>query len=187
VFRSFKIPENERGLLLRNGHVIEWLEPGDHRRFSLFSRLELQPQSLQEAISPHTWEWARVVPDRASQEVLFVPSKQLGLVLRDGVPDRLIKPGRYFIWKCHARLEVRLIAEGACPSRSAEPNDDGMPAIRGPQGLSLPFERAFLYSDGILVDVVRPGNRRQPPGRTAQAGQAPELAPTPAPEMAMGH
>jgi len=153
MFVSFSVRPDERGLLYRNGHLAEWLEPGRYRRWILCASLELRrhdPATLISAFSP---DLARVAPGSATEEVLAVAPDRLGLMLRPGAPDRVLQPGRYLVWRVPGRLELRLVAPDALPPG----------AILSPAQLrTLPFERACIYQDGLLVDIVRPDGRSLP-------------------------
>jgi hypothetical protein len=163
MFIAFNIGENERGLLIKNGHIVEWLEPGQYHRFALFSRLELQRHDADVLISPYTPELARVVPQSANQEILFVAQGKLGLVIRNGIPDQFIYPGRYFIWRVKSKLEVRLISEEYCLNYASDILLDTKPPLQFKHLHVLPFERSFTYLDGFLVDIARPRvNKCQP-------------------------
>ena len=143
---AFTINVDERGLLFRNGRLIEWLGPGRHHRSALFGCLELRRQRADTVVSPCNSDLARVAPGEAAQEVLFVAEQRMGLVLQDGIPSQVLAPGRYLVWRVKSSLEVRLLyASGVCPG--------GLEPLQ-----ALPNERAFRYQDGLLTDIVHPAS-----------------------------
>lgn len=101
-------------------------------------------------------------PPEAEPLDLAVPEGRLALLIRDGVPQAWLAPGRHALDPADP-LEVRLVP--VAPGL-------GAPCLPG-QGLDLPYERALLFVEGRHVASIIPG--RMP---IAASGPCPEAEPT---------
>ncbi len=156
MYTSFSISDDERGLLLKNGCLAEWLEPGRHHRFAPFERLELRLLDAKLAVSEYTPEMARVAPKAVARE-LFVSDSQLALVTRDGIPKQVLQPGRYLLWQMKTKVEATLVSTEGLRSEVPERFWNLMPSSQLLMVLVLPFERVLLYVDGVLREVLAEG------------------------------
>lgn len=156
VFKTFLINDVQRGLLSRKGRFSEWLEPGTYRRFTPFQRLELRLLDANLLTSEYTPELARVVPEKAAKE-LFVADGQLALVARDGIPKAVLLPGHYLLWQMKAKVDAALVSTETLRSEIPEKFWSFVPASQLTQVLVMPFERAILYVDGVLREVLPEG------------------------------
>lgn len=156
MYKSFFISDDERGLLSKDGRLIEWLEPGRHRRMAPFQRLELRLLDAKLALSEYTPELGRVTPTEAATE-LFVAEGQLALITRDGIPKQVLQPGRYLLWQMKAKVEATLVSTENLRSDVPERFWNLTPSAQLMVVLVLPFERALLYVDGVLREVLTEG------------------------------
>lgn len=95
-------------------------------------------------------------PARSAAAELFIPDGCLGLLLRQGEPDRWFQPGRHQLAAEPAKLELRLIPSEFLRERG------GAPLALGSE---LPYERALLFVDGVQVAIVKPGREPGSPSR----------------------
>ena len=98
------IKDHERGLLYRDGRLIEWLEPGRHRRWAWRAEWRVERLDLDLGYVAATPELRQVVPDGVGYEVV-IEAEHLGVVTVDGEPLGALTPGRYILWQ--VRADVR--------------------------------------------------------------------------------
>lgn len=156
LFTRYVIPDQERGLLVRNGRLVQWLEPGRHRVFQGLSTLELRRfnrDTFQTLFSP---ELKAVAPDGAAVEA-FVPEAHVGLLRADGVPKAVLQPGRYLLWQLAAKVTLEVV--DLAPLRPGVPEGFWalVPPVQLQTVLVLPFERALIHADGLLSEVLSEG------------------------------
>jgi hypothetical protein len=156
VIHTFLVTDEERGLLFLDGHLVEWLEPGRHTRYTFFQRLSLSRLDANLLVSHHGPEMAQVTPKDAGKE-LFVAVGQLALVTRDGIPKLVLQPGRYVLWQMKAKVEAQLVSTETLRSEIPEIFWSLTAASDLQTVLVLPFERALLYVDGTLREVLTEG------------------------------
>jgi regulator of protease activity HflC (stomatin/prohibitin superfamily) len=149
------IHEGQRGLLVRDGRLVELLPPGRHRRWSLFGRQLVEHLDVSSGVTELSPALERVLPADAATR-LEVLTDQAALVSRDGVPARVLTAGRWALWPTEGRLDVAtvdlLALHSAIPSRF-------WPLAPGlvQEVVVHPFERVLVYVDGTLVEVLGPG------------------------------
>jgi len=156
MYKRYLISDQERGLLVRNGRLIRWLEPGRTRVFQGLSRLELRLFNRDTLQTPFTPELKAVAPPGAAVEA-FVPEAHLGLLRADGVPRLVLQPGRYLLWQLASRVTLEVVSLE--PLRPAIP--EGFWALVPPSQVQSvlvpPFERALVLVDGVLKEVLAEG------------------------------
>ena len=156
MFKRIDIQDQERGLLIRNGRLVRWLEPGRNWVFQGLARMELRllpRDTLQSAFSP---ELLAVAPKDAVTEA-FVPEARVGLMRVDGVPKAVLVPGRYLLWQMAAKVTVDLVNLEALRPEVPESFWNLMPTTQLQVILVLPGERALILVDGVLQDVLAEG------------------------------
>ena len=87
------IRDHQRGVLLRDGRPVEWLEPGRHRRLPWGRLLDVEVLDLDQGYLAHTPELAAIVPTDAAR-ILEVPAQHCAVLERDGLPLVGLQPGR---------------------------------------------------------------------------------------------
>lgn len=156
MFKRIDIQDQERGLLIRNGRLVRWLEPGRNWVFQGLARMELRllpRDTFQSAFSP---ELLAVAPKDAVAEA-FVPEARVGLMRVDGVPKAVLVPGRYLLWQMAAKVTVDLVNLEALRPEIPESFWNLMPSTLLQTILVLPGERALILVDGVLQDVLAEG------------------------------
>jgi len=156
MFQRYVIADQERGLLVRDGRLTRWLEPGRHLVFNGLSRLELRLLNRDTLQSPFTPELLAVAPEGAAVEAV-VPEAHLGLLRADGVPKAVLQPGHYLLWQLAAKVTLEVVSLE--PLRPGIPEGfwPMVPATQAQAVLVLPFERALVHVDGVLREVLAEG------------------------------
>lgn len=149
------IPEGRRGLLFRDGRVIELLGPGRNVRWSLRALQHVELFDVTDGLVAPRPEVEALLP-ATEATILEVPAFHLALVTRLEAPFRVYGPGRYALWMEEAGLDVELI--DIAPLRGR------LPALFLPlardyvqEVLVRPYERVLVYADGELAEVLGAG------------------------------
>lgn len=156
MFRTEILQDHERGLLVRNGRVVAWVEPGRHRLWSRHT--EIRKIDLNAAFMPLTPEVRAVVPAGAAEE-LEVPHGSIALVSVDGRPAACLLPGRYLLWQLRAEVSAEVVSTAPVLANEHVP-----PAFRQLLRSSylvsstVPAQhRGLVYVDGALERSVGEG------------------------------
>ena len=158
MYRRFDVNDQERGLLYRNGRLTRWLEPGRHRIFKGLSNLELKTLHRDTLHNPFSPELKVVAPLDAVVEA-FVSEANLGLLRADGVPRAVLQPGRHLLWQLASKVTLDVVSlEPLCPD-IPEGFWGLVPSTQVQSVLVLPFERALIYVDGVLREVMSEGRK----------------------------
>lgn len=101
--KSFVIAENRRGLLIRDGRLIDVLEPGRHVRWDMHGRLSCE---IHEAQGVFASSWAQIMEKRHPElakrylETVRVSEGEVAIVSYDGRPAIIVRPGEtVYVWK----------------------------------------------------------------------------------------
>lgn len=156
---KFTIKDNERALLIKDGRVTKWLEPGTHRIFSLFAKnVDVKRIDLDENLRALTPELERVMPDGVGQK-LVVSADQVATVRVDGRPFRVLKPGKYVLWQERAKVTATLYGTEALESDIPRTFWAYVPRTDFIDLEVQPYQRALVYVDGELAKVYGRGRR----------------------------
>lgn len=165
MLKSYVIAENQRGLLIKDGRIVDLLEPGRRQYLDPLGRLKAEIVDVRgEFNSP----WAEIIEKRhpaiAKQaiETVRVPEGEVAIVMIDGAARAIVKPGevRHF-WKVLARVETIRIDARANPRLTR----DEFAAYEKAGGVGAPMaivnvephEAGLVYFDGALVETLGPG------------------------------
>jgi regulator of protease activity HflC (stomatin/prohibitin superfamily) len=156
MFRTISLQDHERGLLVRDGRVVAWLEPGRHRLWS--RRTEVRSLNIDAALLRLTPEVRAVVPPSAGVE-LFVPHAHLGLLSVDGRPTACLLPGRYLLWQLRAEVSATIVSTEPVLANDSVPDAFRplVPATHLTTVTVLAHERALVYVDGALARSLGEG------------------------------
>jgi regulator of protease activity HflC (stomatin/prohibitin superfamily) len=154
------ITQGHRGLLYRDGVLVEYLRPGRHRRFSWRAFHEVQLLKLADAAHPLDADAFQRLVDRVPSEdahVLVVPANHVAVLRHGGVPLKILRPGRYLVWHVEQDVTTQLVT--LLPLRSELPADAWHLADSPVffEALVSTHERAVLFVDGVLTEVLGPG------------------------------
>ena len=152
---NITIREGLRGLKTIDGVVTEWLRPGKHRWISLFRQIAVQLIDGSDAISRLAPGVERVLPtDEAIP--LDVPADHAALITRDGAPACVVEAGRWVLWQFAAVVQAQVV--DLRPLRTTIPTAFWDLADRTVQEVVVrPFERALVFADGALAEVLEEG------------------------------
>jgi regulator of protease activity HflC (stomatin/prohibitin superfamily) len=156
MLRTVVIQDHERGILVKNGRVVRWLEPGSHWLWS--RRSEVRKINLDAGFAPLTPEVRAVVPAGAADEI-EVPHGSLALVRVDGRPAACLLPGRWFLWQIRAEVTADLISTAPVVANDHVPAPF-RPLVPSSHLVSVTVaahERALVYVDGALDRSVGEG------------------------------
>lgn len=156
MFMRYVIPDEARGLLIRNGRLERWLEPGRHKIFRGLSTLELRLFKRETLSTPFSPELKAVAPSGAVVEA-FVPEAHVGLLRADGIPKSALQPGRYLLWQLASKVTLEVV--DLAPLRPGVPEGFWalMPSTQLQMVVVPPFERALILVDGVLQETLREG------------------------------
>lgn len=156
MFTRYLIPDAQRGLLSRDGRLVRWLEPGATRVFTLRGRWELTLLSRETLWSPFSPELKAVAPAGAGVEA-FVPEGSVGLLRADGLAKGILQPGRYLLWQLVAPVTLETVSLLELRPAVPEAFWAFLPGTQLQTVLVLPFERALVYVDGALRELLGEG------------------------------
>jgi regulator of protease activity HflC (stomatin/prohibitin superfamily) len=150
------IQENERGILFKNGVASRWLKPGKHRFWSPTSTLRVQRYDGESVTDVLTPELDRLAPE-GDLTRLDVPEGSLALIMAKGFAQSILGPGSYGLWQTRQVVSARLIE--ATPLKVELP--DAFVALAPSALISQVhvqrFQRALVYVNGELADVLGAG------------------------------
>lgn len=157
MFNSINIviPEGNRGLLRRDGCLVELLMPGRHRRWALRAEFDVQLVDITNGISnPSTEEEKLLAADDLT--VVDVPPFSIALATRNSVPLAVYGPGRYALWLVEAQIELEIV--DLTPLRSTVPVLFWRLASRFIVTVDVaPHERVLVYDDGDTPEILTAG------------------------------
>lgn len=156
MFRTVTLQDHQRGLLVKNGRVAAFLDPGVHRLWSRHA--EVRVIDLNPGYMPLTPEVRAVVPKGTAEE-LSVPHAHAALVSVDGRPAACLLPGDYLLWQIRAEVTAEVISTAPVLA------NDHVPAAFRPLfppshlvRATVPAQhRGVVYVDGALDHTVGEG------------------------------
>ncbi len=164
VWKTFALPETQRGLILRDGSVVKWLEPGRHKQLDPFGRLQLVRFHITNPAIPREWaeRLERLHPEMLQGRTLTVrPEKNtLALVSLDGTPHTVIRHGYWqSFWTLMHRVEVETI-DLETADRIDPLEADRWKALVGlaiVQAQITSHQTGLVYVDGRVTERLAPG------------------------------
>lgn len=150
------IGEKERGLVYKDGKLIQWLEPGPHSLWSWFAELRVERINLEQPYIAHTPELDAVVPERAADR-LVVKATEVAIVSVDGRPTAFLEPGRYLLWQLRAKVEAQVFDVTALRAPLTERLVKVIPAGLLLVAVVADNQRAVLTVDGKATEWLEPG------------------------------
>ena len=119
LFKSVVVAENQRGLLIRDGRLLNVLEPGRYRFWDIAGRMTCE---LFDARGQFTSPWADLMEKRHPEladrvlETVRVREGEVAVVKLDGRPSMVVHPGQtVHFWKGLDTVEVTRIDVEANP------------------------------------------------------------------------
>ncbi len=156
LYRTVIVAETERALVVAKGITTRWLEPGVHRLWWADSRTRVVSIDLDLGWIHSTPELRRLVPSGAA-EAVDVAEGQLGLVSVDGLPCACLEPGRYLLWQLRAEVRTELRDTRQLVSEIGPAWEGLVPSGLLRKVVVAPYQRALVYADGALAQVLEEG------------------------------
>lgn len=150
------IRDHQRGVLLRDGRPVEWLEPGRHRRLPWGRVLDVEVLDLDQGYMAHTPELAALVPTDAAR-ILEVPAQHCAVLERDGLPLVGLQPGRYLLWQLRQKVEAFIYDLRPVLIQVPQKHGRYLPPAPVRHLRVKPGTAALLYVDGSLAEVLQDG------------------------------
>lgn len=151
------ISDNQRGVLIKDGKMTRFLEPGRHRFFSFGAELSVAIFDLDAGFTPLTPELARVLPESAYEE-LVVERGELATLSVDGLPKAVLVPGRYALFRLRGEPSALVVSTADAVSSLPKAFWRLAPSSHVLLAMVEPFERALVVVDGKVDRVLEPGS-----------------------------
>lgn len=156
-YETVHLAAGQYGIVMRDERPIELLHPGVHRIWKVEANIALRVFAQADPLPELTPELVKSIP---AGELLQVTLElnQRAVLLRDGVPERVLAPGHHAFWGKHNKLHQwnldELVFVGAPDVVALFP-----PAWFTTVALG-PMERAIVRRDDKPVKFLRPGVHR---------------------------
>jgi regulator of protease activity HflC (stomatin/prohibitin superfamily) len=164
------IDHSERGLLFKDGRLVEFLVPGRYLRFGAAGRFAVRrlslgsPSSLILELDELGPEVEAIVP-ASEAELVLVPDEMAVAITLDDRPLAVRGPGRYLVWKARGPIETSLFdlagLVSQLPDRFWPVTPEGLLKVV----LVRPWERVLVYADGVLALELEAGRHGLSPWR----------------------
>lgn len=166
---SFIVAENQRGLLVEDGRILDVFGPGRHRVSNWLGRKRVE---IVDAVGVFTSPWAEIMEKRHPElaQANFVTVRpvegQVSVVWVDGRPTWIVRPGQVIhAWQVFADIRVDTFDVGARPRlEKAELVAFEKAAVIGanvPSTIAVvsvaEAEAGLVFFDGEFVESVGPG------------------------------
>lgn len=169
MLKIFVIAENQRGLLIKDGRLIDVLDPGRHVYFDMFGRLKLELVSAQGVFAS---QWAEIMekrhPDLAKLyfETVRVREGEVAIVIIDGRATYIVRPGQTsYVWKVLQNVEVVRLNVEDNPRLAKAELVAYEKAVAAGERANAPIavvtvgetEKGLVFFDRELVETLKPG------------------------------
>ncbi|MDQ3337602.1 MAG: slipin family protein [Myxococcota bacterium] len=104
-YETVHLAAGQYGIVLRDERPAAFLRPGIHRMWKVEANVTLRVYDEREPLPEITDELREVIPATGLLETT-IELNQRGVLLRDGVPDRVLVPGHYAFWGRHNKLAL---------------------------------------------------------------------------------
>jgi regulator of protease activity HflC (stomatin/prohibitin superfamily) len=149
------VAEHQRGVRLRGGRAVAFLEPGRHWTWFPAAGDRVETFDVTAGITP--WQPALAVVPSEAARVVEVPFRSVGVVSIEGVPTTGLLPGRWLAWNAGRKVDVALVSTADLLTTLPEAAWPALPPGVLQDVVVLPHERVLLYVDGVLDRVLGPG------------------------------
>lgn len=147
----------QRGVLVRDGKLTRFLEPGRHKFFTFSAELSAIVFDLDDGFTALTPELARVLPAAAFDE-LVVERGEIAMLSVDGLPKAVLVPGRYALWRLRGEPSVLVHSTADVVSSIQKSFWKLAPSSHVMIATVQPYERALVVVDGKVERVLEPGS-----------------------------
>lgn len=154
--KEFTIREHQRALLICDGKVVSFLEPGRHAIWEIERLVEVLILDLEACFAPALPEQLAVMPT-SSHARLDVPDGHVAIVYKEGKPFSCVMPGQYILWQLRHKITAKVYATSPLMTEIPEAAWHLVPASLMVVRVIHPYERGLLYVDGKLEGVLEAG------------------------------
>ena len=153
-YETVHLAPGQYGIVLRDARPVAFLRPGVHRIWKVDANVALRVYDDKEPLPELTDELRKVIPASELLEA-NIDLEQRGVLLRDGVPDRVLVPGHYAFWGRHNKLALwnldKLVFTAAPDILAILPASWYQVVLLGV------MQRAIVVRDGRPQSFLRPG------------------------------
>jgi regulator of protease activity HflC (stomatin/prohibitin superfamily) len=153
-YETVHLAAGQYGIVLRDERPVALLRPGVHRLWKVEANVALRVYDEREPLPELTDELRKVIPANELLET-NIELNQRAVLLRDGVPDRVLVPGHYAFWGRHNKLalwNIDTLVFAAQPDVLA-----ALPATWYQIVLLGVMQRAVVLRDERPAHFLRPG------------------------------
>jgi regulator of protease activity HflC (stomatin/prohibitin superfamily) len=151
--KTFHIPLNQRGVLIKNGQPIRALVPGRH---TAWGNAEVMTWNTDELVFTAPGAVLAVVP-ADWYEVIHLAPHQRAVVYRDDKPVKYLRPGLHRVWKLDSGVAFRVLA---ITDPVPELTDELRAVIPATEIIDVTIrqhERGLKYVQGRFEGILAPG------------------------------
>jgi regulator of protease activity HflC (stomatin/prohibitin superfamily) len=156
-YEQVRLAPGQYGIVFRDERPVQFLRPGLHRIWKIESGVIVRAFAETDPLPPLTDELRKVIP---AAELLdaHLELNQRAVLMRDGVPDRVLGPGHHAFWGKHNKLAIWNLDDLVF---LAQPDVTAMLPPHWYTTVTLgPTQRAVLFRDERPVKFLRPGVHR---------------------------
>lgn len=156
-YETVRLAPGQYGLVFRDERPVQFLRPGVHRLWKVEAGVMMRAYAETDPLPPLTDELKQVIP---AAELLDAQLElnQRAVLLRDGVPERVLGPGHHAFWGKHNKLAIWNLDDLVF---LAQPDVLGLLPATWYTTVTLgPTQRAVLSRDQKPVKYLRPGVHR---------------------------
>jgi len=153
-YETVHLAAGQYGIVLRDERPVAFLRPGVHRIWKVEANVALRVYDDKDPLPELTNELRKVIPASELLEV-NIELDQRAVLLRDGVPDRVLVPGHYVFWGRHNKLalwNIDTLVFAAQPDVLA-----AIPTSWYQTVLLGVMQRAVVLRDARPASFLRPG------------------------------
>jgi regulator of protease activity HflC (stomatin/prohibitin superfamily) len=156
-YEQVRLAPGQYGIVYRDERPVQFLRPGVHRIWKIESNVLVRAFAETDPLPPLTDELRKVIP---AAELLdaHIELNQRAVLMRDGVPDRVLGPGHHAFWGKHNKLAIWNLDDLVF---LAQPDVIAMLPPTWYTTVTLgATQRGIVYRDERPVKFLRPGVHR---------------------------
>ncbi len=153
MMKRIRVALNQRVVVLRDGIPERALGPGRHTLWGRVSTMYFDTDAL---VFRARAEVRAVIADEWVREIQLA-SNQRAIILRDGQPQRFLRPGVHWMWTVDPGVELRLFDVNEPVPQLTEELFELIPRGELMVATVQEHERGLLYARGRFERVLEPG------------------------------
>lgn len=154
MYKTIRVPLNERVVIFRNGLPREALGPGQHTVWGL--RLMEQRFKTDQLLFEALPEVRAVLPQDWYSEIAL-DKRQRGVLYKDGKPKRFLRPGQYRFWTVDPSVKLEVFDVDQPMPEITDELRALLPRAEFIEATVLPYQRGLKYVQGRLEETLEPG------------------------------